>query len=228
VVLLSLADCEIICPLGRRLTCLNGWILLLIYCYLNFCNAFSISPSILSVSIPIPEAVLVLASQLHRRSSCNVLKYYLVAVCLLICSVAPPSAFLSLVPRRLFPPFIVRACRPGFPGQHQISIKSTTRLGAYRRLVTRASRCQTPPTSSASFSTLEGSARAPAPAPALTPSTRRANTSLLLPEHPASRQTGFDPLSAVTPSARASSLPDAPARSRPPVPHRSAALGFFP
>lgn len=37
-----LADCEIICPLGRWLT-MSGGIFFLVYCYLSCCNAFSLS-----------------------------------------------------------------------------------------------------------------------------------------------------------------------------------------
>lgn len=39
---LLLADCEIICPLGRWLDT-SGWIFFLVYCYFSFCNAFSVS-----------------------------------------------------------------------------------------------------------------------------------------------------------------------------------------
>lgn len=193
-----------------------GWIFLLVNWYLNFCNAFSISQSTLSVSISVSETFLYLQVNYINPSICNVLKYYywwLSSIRLpLHLPVAHSSLSLSIFHCACVPTLV-----PWSASNRLVS-------GILATVHTRPHR---PTTRQVAVSSRSHESSASAPALALIPRTRRANTSLL-PDLPARRQAGFDSLSAASPSASTPSLPNTSARPRPPVPHRVAAVELFP
>lgn len=205
---LSLTDCEIICPLGRWLTCLMRILPRLLL--FELWQRLSLSLNLTCLCLySVSEAFLYLQVNSISPLSCNVLKYYW---WLPICSAAPPSSRRSL----LISPSIARVFDAG-----SLASIEPSRLGIFAILRTTF-HCPATRLVGARLPFKDKSS-APAPAPALTPNP---TNKPLSPDLLARRQAGFHSLSAASSPTCASSLPNASARSQPPI-YRAAAPELF-